>query len=87
MREQRVLLENRVHRSLIWREIFDLLPKKQYLASGHFFKARNHAKQSRFPAAGGAKEREKLIVLNAQRRALKRGKGASGPFNSLFQPP
>ena len=66
MRENGVILENHADVALVRRNIVDDLAVESDGAALDGVKARNHAQQGRFAAAGRAEQREELALLDIQ---------------------
>ena len=73
--EERVLLEDGVHRPPVGRQPLDLLAVEEDRALGHVLEPRDHAQQRGLAAAGRAEEGEELVVRDLQARAPDRGEG------------
>ena len=76
MREERVILEDSVHRALVGGQVFDFLAVEVNGACGGAFKSGDHTQKSAFAAARRAKKREKLVVGDVECDLRKRGEGA-----------
>ena len=70
VREQRILLEHRVHRPLVRRHVGDVLAIKKDIARFRCYKAGNHTQGRRLAAARGAQEGDKLLVVDVQRKSV-----------------
>ena len=70
VREQRVLLEHRVHLPLIRRQRGDVLAVKKDTAGLWCDKPGNHAQSGRFAAARRAQKSDELLVMNVERKAV-----------------
>ena len=66
VREQRVLLENGIHRAFVGRHTGNILALEQHLAGVWLQKACDQAKGGGFAAAGGAQQRHKLFVMDVE---------------------
>ena len=66
VREERVLLEDRVHGALVRRNIVDLLPTKKDIAAIGCDEAADRAQNRGFAAAGGAEERHEFTVTDGE---------------------
>ena len=72
MREQGVVLEHRVDRSLMRRQVRDLIPIKEDRPFGDVLETGDHAQQSSLATARRAQKGEEFIVLDGQRNPLQR---------------
>ena len=70
VREERVLLEHRVHRPLVGRHVGDVLAIKKDIARFRGDKTGNHTQGCRLAAAGGAEEGDKFLVVDVQRESV-----------------
>ena len=66
MREQRVFLKDRVDFSFIRRKIVDFFPEEANVARIRCDEAADDAERRRLSAAGGAEERDKLLVVDVE---------------------
>ncbi len=67
VREQRVVLEDRVDRALVRGEFLNLFPVKEDLASRDLLESRDQPKQGGLAAPRGAQKREELVVVDDER--------------------
>ena len=70
VREERILLEHRVHRPFVRRHIGDVLAIKKDIARFRGDKTGNHTQGCRLAAAGGAEEGDKFLVVDVQRESV-----------------
>ena len=67
MRKERIGLEHRIHRPLVWRQIGDVLPIQQDHPIGGHLKPGNQAQQRGLATARWAKKRKELTLANLDR--------------------
>ena len=73
MREQRVGLEHQIDRPLVGRRAGDVVAVEQDAAVAGRLEAGEHAQQRGLAAAGGAKQREELVLADIERDAVDGG--------------
>ena len=66
MREQRILLEHRVHRALVGRHTGDILALEQNFAGIRLQKACDQAQGRGLAAAGRTQQRNELFVMDIE---------------------
>ena len=76
VREERIMLKDRVHRPLVGRQVLDLVTIEKNRAGGHVLEARDHAQERGLAAAARSEQREKLVVPDIERGGFDRREGA-----------
>ena len=71
MREQGVFLEHRIHRTLVRRQVGNILAIKKDIAGLRRDKTGNHTQSRCFSAPGRSQKGNKLFVVNVQRKPVK----------------
>src|SRR5690606_33679249 len=83
--EQRVVLEDRVHPTLEWREVGDLGLADVDGAGGDLLEAADHSQRGGLAAARWAEQGEELAMLDRKRKVIDRGE-VPEPFRDPIEP-